>query len=57
MEQYFLSGQPYHGCPRRATGYSPSATGFQIDMSNWERVGDGAVQTCRDLPAVGPEFL
>ena len=32
--------------PRRATGYSPSATGFQIDMSNWEQVGDGAVQTC-----------
>ncbi len=32
--------------PRRATGYSPSATGYQIDMSNWEQVGDGAVQTC-----------
>ncbi len=31
--------------PRRATGYAPNSNGFQIEMSNWEQVGDGAVQT------------
>jgi CubicO group peptidase (beta-lactamase class C family) len=31
--------------PLRATGYFPAATGFQMEMSNWEQVGDGAVQT------------
>ncbi len=32
--------------PMRATGYSPRARGgFQIEMSNFEQTGDGAVQT------------
>jgi CubicO group peptidase (beta-lactamase class C family) len=32
--------------PMRATGYSPSPRGgFQIEMSNFEQTGDGAVQT------------
>ena len=32
--------------PRRATGYSPKeGGGFQIDMSNFEQTGDGAVYT------------
>jgi CubicO group peptidase (beta-lactamase class C family) len=32
--------------PHRATGYSPRAGGgFKINMSNFEQVGDGAVQT------------
>src|SRR5262245_41122559 len=32
--------------PRRATGYSPApGGGFQIEMSNWEQTGDGAVMT------------
>ena len=37
--------------PFRATGYSPNETGgFQINMSNWEQTGDGAIQTnCNDL--------
>jgi CubicO group peptidase (beta-lactamase class C family) len=37
--------------PYRATGYAPSETsGFQINMSDWEQTGDGAVQTnCNDL--------
>ena len=29
----------------RATGYGPRTGGFQVDMSNFEQVGDGAVQT------------
>jgi CubicO group peptidase (beta-lactamase class C family) len=32
--------------PMRATGYSPKPSGgFQIEMSNFEQTGDGAVQT------------
>jgi len=32
--------------PRRATGYSPKRSGgWQIEMSNFEQTGDGAVQT------------
>ena len=32
--------------PKRATGYSPQQRGgFQIEMSNFEQTGDGAVQT------------
>ncbi len=33
--------------PRRATGYTPadSGGGWQVEMSNWDQVGDGAVQT------------
>ena len=31
--------------PMRATGYSPARGGFQIEMSNFEQTGDGAVQT------------
>lgn len=32
--------------PMRATGYSPARSGgFQIEMSNFEQTGDGAVQT------------
>ncbi|MBP1635075.1 MAG: beta-lactamase, partial [Acidobacteria bacterium] len=32
--------------PERATGYDPrKAGGFQVDMSNFEQIGDGAVQT------------
>jgi hypothetical protein len=32
--------------PRRATGYAPhSGGGFEIDMSNFEQVGDGSVMT------------
>jgi hypothetical protein len=29
----------------RATGYSPAGTGFKLDMSNWDEVGDGNVYT------------
>lgn len=32
--------------PRRATGYTPDGEGgWQVEMSDWEQVGDGAVQT------------
>ena len=32
--------------PRRATGYAPhSGGGFELDMSNFEQVGDGSVMT------------
>jgi CubicO group peptidase (beta-lactamase class C family) len=31
--------------PGRATGYSPTGEGVAIEMSNWEQVGDGGVQT------------
>jgi CubicO group peptidase (beta-lactamase class C family) len=31
--------------PQRATGYAPAATGFRIEMSNFEQTGDGAVYT------------
>jgi CubicO group peptidase (beta-lactamase class C family) len=31
--------------PRRATGYEPAGTGFRVALSNWEQLGDGAVQT------------
>lgn len=31
--------------PRRATGYEPAGTGFRVASSNWEQLGDGAVQT------------
>ena len=33
--------------PRRATAYTPadSGGGWQVEMSNWDQVGDGAVQT------------
>ena len=30
---------------KRATGYAPAASGFRIDMSNFEQTGDGAVYT------------
>ncbi|MBK8249981.1 MAG: beta-lactamase family protein [Gemmatimonadetes bacterium] len=52
---------------QRATGYSPSTTGFAIDMSLFEQTGDGAVYTTiEDLikwdgnfytPTVGGERL
>jgi CubicO group peptidase (beta-lactamase class C family) len=29
----------------RATGYSPTDTGYKIDMSNWDQTGDGNVYT------------
>jgi CubicO group peptidase (beta-lactamase class C family) len=36
--------------PGRATAYSPDGTGFLVEMSNWDQVGDGAVQsTVEDL--------
>jgi CubicO group peptidase (beta-lactamase class C family) len=32
--------------PRRATGYSPrTGGGFRVNMSDWDQIGDGAVQT------------
>ncbi|HET9986716.1 MAG TPA: serine hydrolase domain-containing protein [Longimicrobiales bacterium] len=32
--------------PRRATGYAPGdSAGWVVEMSDWEQVGDGAVQT------------
>jgi CubicO group peptidase (beta-lactamase class C family) len=31
--------------PRRATGYEPAGDGFKVSLSNWEQLGDGAVQT------------
>jgi CubicO group peptidase (beta-lactamase class C family) len=31
--------------PGVATGYSPSASGFSVEMSQWEQTGDGAVHT------------
>ncbi|MBX6364492.1 MAG: serine hydrolase, partial [Gemmatimonadetes bacterium] len=32
--------------PRRATGYTPDdSAGWLVEMSDWEQVGDGAVQT------------
>jgi CubicO group peptidase (beta-lactamase class C family) len=31
--------------PHRATGYEPSGTDFRVASSNWEQLGDGAVQT------------
>lgn len=34
--------------PRRATGYEPAGDGFKVSVSNWEQLGDGAVQTSID---------
>ena len=34
--------------PHRATGYGPAEGGFRVAMSNWEQLGDGAVQTSLD---------
>jgi hypothetical protein len=34
--------------PQRATGYHPAGDGFAVSMSNWEQLGDGAVQTSID---------
>jgi CubicO group peptidase (beta-lactamase class C family) len=31
--------------PDRAVGYSPTTSGFEVEMSDWEQVGDGSVQT------------
>ena len=31
--------------PHRATGYEPAGAGFRVASSNWEQLGDGAVQT------------
>jgi len=31
--------------PHRAGGYEPAGTGFRVALSNWEQLGDGAVQT------------
>jgi CubicO group peptidase (beta-lactamase class C family) len=31
--------------PGAATGYSPNASGWAVDMSKWEQTGDGAVYT------------
>jgi len=31
--------------PHRATGYEPSGADFRVASSNWEQLGDGAVQT------------
>jgi CubicO group peptidase (beta-lactamase class C family) len=34
----------------RATAYTPQGTGFLVEMSNWDQLGDGAVQsTVEDL--------
>lgn len=32
----------------RASAYSPTATGYQFDMSNWDMAGDGNLYTCVD---------
>jgi CubicO group peptidase (beta-lactamase class C family) len=34
--------------PQRATGYEPAGDGFKVSLSNWEQLGDGAVQTSID---------
>ncbi len=34
--------------PRRAAGYEPAGAGFRVAQSNWEQLGDGAVQTSID---------
>lgn len=34
--------------PHRATGYEPAEAGFRVALSNWEQLGDGAVQTSID---------
>jgi hypothetical protein len=34
--------------PGRAMGYEPADTGFRVALSNWEQLGDGAVQTSID---------
>jgi CubicO group peptidase (beta-lactamase class C family) len=34
--------------PRRATGYQPEGDGFEVSVSDWEQLGDGAVQTSVD---------
>jgi CubicO group peptidase (beta-lactamase class C family) len=31
--------------PERATGYAPAEKGFVVEMSNWDQIGDGGVQT------------
>ena len=31
--------------PDRAVAYAPTAGGFEVEMSDWEQVGDGSVQT------------
>lgn len=31
--------------PNRATAYAPEGTGFVVEMSNWDQLGDGAVQS------------
>lgn len=33
---------------KRATGYEPVGEGFRVSLSNWEQLGDGAVQTSID---------
>jgi CubicO group peptidase (beta-lactamase class C family) len=36
--------------PGRATAYTPADSGYQVEMSNWDQLGDGAVQsTVEDL--------
>jgi CubicO group peptidase (beta-lactamase class C family) len=34
--------------PHRAMGYEPRGDGFRVSVSNWEQLGDGAVQTSID---------
>jgi CubicO group peptidase (beta-lactamase class C family) len=34
--------------PRRATGYVAAGDGFKVSLSDWEQLGDGAVQTSVD---------
>ena len=34
--------------PGRATGYETAGEGFRVSLSNWEQLGDGAVQTSVD---------
>jgi CubicO group peptidase (beta-lactamase class C family) len=31
--------------PGRATAYAPAEAGFVVEMSNWDQIGDGAVQS------------
>jgi CubicO group peptidase (beta-lactamase class C family) len=51
MENTFYLDNHATIVPYRATAYAPNEIGgFQINMSNWEQTGDGAIQTnCNDL--------
>lgn len=34
--------------PNRASAYTPTETGYQFEMSNWDMTGDGNLYTCVD---------